>query len=169
MKASSGFHSHWFILQTALLVVINFITSLLFVATAAVQYFPAGYPPKRYCTCYTPPFWSDAHTYVKSLMLLATRWVWEREEDSGRAQERYSSLFFSPRPRSSSPTLFFDRVHWPRVRTGYIVRSVIFFSLHWPFSLIFNDDNRYSHVDVYNYFLACNYFLAERMDQSTPR
>ena len=93
MEASSGFHSHWFILQTVLLVVINFITSLLFVATAAVQWslltscwLPFQTPPLPllYChalttplplerTCNTPPFWSQAHTYVKSLMLACCR------------------------------------------------------------------------------------------------
>ena len=72
---------------------INFITSLLFVATAAVQWslltscwLPFQTPPLPllYChalttplplvrTCNTPPFWSLAHTYVKSPMLVCCR------------------------------------------------------------------------------------------------
>lgn len=125
MEASSGFHSRWFILQTVLLVIINFITSLLFVATAAIQYFPAGYPSKPYCTCYTPPFWSEAHTYVKWLMLLATSWVWERE-DSGRAKREPRLSFSLPDPACRPPN--FSIVSTDReLEQATLMRSVILF------------------------------------------
>ena len=34
---------------------------------------PNDSPPRLVRTCYTPPFWSQAHTYVKSLMLACCR------------------------------------------------------------------------------------------------
>ena len=112
--------------STVLLGVINFITSLLFVATAAVQYFPAGYPSKPYCTCYTPPFWSEAHTYVKSLMLLATSLVWEREEDSGRAKREPRISFSLPDPARRPPS--FSIVSTDReLEQATLMRSVMFF------------------------------------------
>lgn len=109
------------------------------------------------------------------LILTSSHWCFWRRGGSGREKKivgepkRDTRLSFSlPDPARRRPPSFSIVSTDRELEQATLMRSVIFFSLHWLFSLIFNDDNRYSHVDVYNYFLACNYFLAERMDQSTP-
>lgn len=97
MESSLGFHGHWFSLQTAFLLVVIVVISVLFVATAisALQplyNYPAVSPsrplplPPLYCHApttplprarisYAPPFCSQAHIrchtvhYFKLLML----------------------------------------------------------------------------------------------------
>lgn len=71
-------------------------------------------------------------------------------------QQASPFLFLSHTP--SSPARFIDRLHWLKAYNRLHWRGqlslLLFFSLYWPFSLIFNDDNRDSQADIYNIVIS---------------